>query len=156
MATTLEEIQARLDGLPVLMNERGLVAPWAQMTIRSQSGAANIFVADKSDASNKHVYSASVIGAIEAAEAYIAALPSAKDARRAKFLELAAAAADYAAEHMPDDEFASKIRAEIVDGMKRMSEAAIAYDPVAVPTQDDYGDMNDRAEKLAEKWEREQ
>jgi hypothetical protein len=149
MAMTTDEIQTKLDAIVVAMCEKGKPTPRAHFTIRS--GQEIMIMTEYGEyPSNKYEFHES----LDAAFAYVAAMPCPEESHRAEFLRLAAAAADYAASHLVDDDAAAGIRAAIVSGMKRMSENAITSH--TEPTQDDYGDMNDRAEKLAEKWESEQ
>lgn len=115
------EIIPRLEALTRAMSDKGLVKPSAHMTAYSHD-SIKIFVCDDHDRSNRHCGGETVEAAFDAAEAYIAGLPSLEDLARQRFLQMAGAAADYAAENLPGDEIASAVRASIVAGMQRLSE----------------------------------
>ena len=115
------EIIPRLEALTRAMSDKGLVKPMANLTAYSHDHI-QVFVCDEYDRANKHHSGATVEDAFTAAEGYIAALPSPEELARHRFLTLAGAAADYAAEHLPGDEIASAVRATIVSGMQRLSE----------------------------------
>ncbi len=115
------EIIPRLEALTRAMSDKGLVAPGAHLSAYSHD-SIYIFVCDDADRSNLHCNGKTVEAAFIAAEAYIAGLPSMEELARQRFLKLAGAAADYAAEHLPGDEIASAVRASIVAGMQRLSE----------------------------------
>lgn len=115
------EIIPRLEALTSAMSDKGLVKPSAHMTAYSHN-SIQIFVCDDQDRSNRHCGGETVEAAFDAAEAYIAGLPSLEDLARQRFLQMAGAAADYAAVNLPGDEIASAVRASIVAGMQRLSE----------------------------------
>jgi hypothetical protein len=115
------EIIPRLEALTRAMSDKGLVCPDAHLSAYSHN-SIQIFVCDDQDRSNRHCDGATVEAAFDKAEAYIAGLPSLEELARQRFLQLAGAAADYAAEHLPGDEIASAVRASIVAGMQRLSE----------------------------------
>lgn len=115
------EIIPRLEALTRAMSDKGLVKPMAHLSAYSHD-SIQIFVCDEHDRSNRHCGGQTVEAAFDAAEAYIASLPSPEELARQRFLKLAGAAADYAAENLPGDEIASAVRATIVSGMQRLSE----------------------------------
>lgn len=119
------EIIPRLEALTRAMIDKGLVKPSAHMTAYSHN-SIQIFVCDDQDRSNRHCGGETVEAAFDAAEAYIAGLPSLEDLARQRFLQMAGAAADYAAVNLPGDEIASAVRATIVSGMQRLSENMLA------------------------------
>lgn len=115
------EIIPRLEALTRAMSDKGLVRPRANLSAYSHN-SITVFVSDDQDRSNRHCRGETVDAAFDAAEAYIAGLPSIEDLARQRFLQMAGAAADYAAENLPGDEIASAVRATIVSGMQRLSE----------------------------------
>lgn len=119
------EITPRLEALTRAMSDKGLIQPAATLGVHS-GGSVSIFICDQYDSSNGHHYGGTVERAFEKAEAHVAGLPSPEVLARQKFLKLAGAAADYAAENLPGDEIASAVRATIVSGMQRLSENMLA------------------------------
>lgn len=119
------EIIPRLEALTRAMSYKGLIQPAACLSVHSHAGIC-ISIHDNADRCNSNHNGKTVEGAFEAAEAYVAGLPSPEVLSRQHFLKLAGAAADYAAENLPGDEIASAVRATIVSGMQRLSENMLA------------------------------
>lgn len=113
------EIQTRLDAMVVAMAAKGLVRPDAAYRVQANSGP-QVCLSWRADS-----FKTKFVDSLDAADACIAALPSPEEAHRTEFLRLAASAADYAAKHLPGNDIACEVRATIVAGMQRLSDAAI-------------------------------
>lgn len=123
---TIQEIQAAMDDLARRMSEKVLLNPKAEHQINSGQGAFIWLTWQGApNPAYKSFRDGDAADQLKSALAWIDALPAPEERHRAAFLQLAGAAADYAAEHLPGDEIATEVRATIVSGMQRLSDNAI-------------------------------
>ena len=112
---TIEEIQTALAELVAAMVEKGVLKPNASARIQAHSKHSIHLQCDYERKAFEgkdyfFLYGETPAEAIDAARAYIAALPSPEEAVTREYLTRVASAIDYATEHSIADEYVTPLR----------------------------------------------
>jgi len=131
---TIEQIQKRIDAMPERMAAKGLTRPNSTLSFRSNSsGYVHLTWVSHGDAPRGGYEFVDFAGpadletALDAADEWIASLPSREEAERDEFLTMVAAAVDFGRARGFDAEMINPL----TDMMRRISENAITYQPAA-------------------------
>lgn len=122
------EIQKRLDVMPAAMSAKGLRMPEAKFSLESNATfrvwlahckTRDSLYADKYNA----IKGGTILEALDAADAYITALPSPDERRHAEFMGALASVIDLGRENGIDVAYINPL----TEAMKRLSENALTY-----------------------------
>jgi len=110
----ITELKSEMAALEAEMSEKAIKAPQAQITIGHSKASIHIDAHYNGRPFNgeqyKIFFAASASDCIAAARAYIAAIPSPKEAVTREYLTRVASAIDYATEHSIAEEYVAPLR----------------------------------------------
>ena len=112
---TIEEIQARLDVLASAMADKGLIVPEATVLITAGSKASILLGWRKDSRSHysdrsQHFATGDTLADLDAADAWVAALPTAESLTMTTYLGKLADAVDYGHSNGIPDEYVDPVR----------------------------------------------